>query len=172
MICNLFKSMSLLHKNSLCATRTKLKKRGITLLLVALSGFAVHGQKFETNSSNETYIENHILAVSGADLEIAPYRVSKSTTWIFNFLSPTELNQRKTNLINALCKDIGADILIDPQFTYTRRILGGGKLTVTGYPAKYTDFRSLSEKEIDSLILKKDTLENKIIFINQDELKY
>lgn len=151
---------------------SKLKKGLGILLLMALSVFAVWGQNFENTGSNEVYVENRILAVSGADIEIAPYRVSKSTSWIFNFLSPIELNQRKTNLINALCKEIGADILIDPQFSYSRRILGGGKLTVAGYPAKYTDFRSLSDTEIDSLILKKDTLENKVIFINQDKLKY
>lgn len=161
-----------LHKISLCAMGFKLMKGLGIPIFITLFSFAVFGQKFESSVSNEVYIENRILAVSGADIEIAPYRVSKSTTWIFNFMSPIELNQRKTNLINALCKEIGADILIDPQFSYSRRILGGGKLTVTGYPAKYTDFRSLSDTEIDSLILKKDTLENKIIFINQEKLKY
>lgn len=144
--------------------------KGVVIIsILTTSFFVASGEKvLEYSTSNTAAVENRILAVAGADLDIAPYRVAKSAVWAFNFLSPVSLEQRKTNLVNALCKEVGADILVDPQFTYSRRVLGSGKLTVTGYPANYRDFRSLSETEIDSLILKKDTtLQNRIIFINR-----
>lgn len=137
------------------------------LLLMTTLCFIASGEKHQFSSPSEVQVENRILAVAGADLDISPQRVSKTATWAFNFLSPMQLEQRKSNLIDALCREVGADILIDPQFTYSRRILGSGKLTVSGYPARYRDFRSLNELEIDSLILNKDTVPERVIFINR-----
>ena len=137
------------------------------ILVLTTSSFIGFGEVFENSVSHEANVENKILAVTGATLKIAPYRVSKSVSWVFNFLNPMDLEIRKINLTHALCQDVGADIIVDPQFSYSKRILGGGKLTLTGYPAKYEDFRSLSETEIDSLILKKNTPEDTIIFINR-----
>lgn len=113
-------------------------------------------------------IENKIVAVSGAELIISENSVTKTVTWVAGFLNGTDLEQRKINLINDLCREIGADVLIDPQFTYSKRILGGGKLTVRGYPAKYQNFRPLSDEQVDSLLINPKYDSNKVIFINKD----
>lgn len=104
----------------------------------------------------------------GAELEISKTSVSKTTSWVTSIFSRTDLEQRKTNLVNDLCREVGADILIDPQFTYSKRFLGGGKLTVRGYPARYKRFRTLSEEEIDSLIVNPKYDSDQIIFINKE----
>lgn len=134
---------------------------------MATSCFFSYSQISYESESGEAFVKNQILAVTGADLDISPIKISKTVTWTLNFLSPLSIDQRKINLINDLCKEAGADILIDAQFTYKKRILGGGKMTVTGYPAKYRNFRSLTQTEIDSLILRKDTLQEKVIFFNR-----
>ena len=113
-------------------------------------------------------IENRIVAVSGADLIISETSVSKSATWVTGLFSRTDLEQRKTNLINQLCREVGADVLVDPQFTYSKRFLGGGKLTVRGYPAKYKSFAPLTDEQIDSLLINPKFDSNKVIFINKD----
>lgn len=119
-----------------------------------------------TEPLQEVEIQNAIIAVSGADLEISPVKVTKTMTWTMNFLAPLSLEQRKENLIKILCKETGADKIIDPQFTFSKRILGGGKLVLTGYPAFYKNFRPLNETEIDSLVIKKRQPTNTVIFIS------
>lgn len=124
--------------------------------------------KQETVSpSNTVEVETTITAVTVAELDISDKRVSKSVTWNLGFLSPTDLEQRKKNLITELCREVGADVLVDPQFTYTKRILGGGKITVSGYPATYTNFRTMSDKEIDAFITTPEYNTGKVVFINK-----
>lgn len=121
-----------------------------------------------TDSNNIAAIENKIIAVSGAELIISEISVSKTTTWFTGIFSRTDLEQRKINLVNDLCREVGADVLVDPQFTYSKRFLGGGKLTVRGYPATYTNFKALSDEEIDSLLLNPKFKSDKVIFLNRD----
>lgn len=112
-------------------------------------------------------IETVIKAVTMADLEIADKRITKSVNWKTQLFSPTDLEQRKQNLIRKLCLETGADIIIDPQFEYEKKIFGGGKLTVSGYPAKYKNFRNMTDTEIEGLIVNPTFKENKIIFITE-----
>lgn len=125
-------------------------------------------KKDQNTDFNVAHLENKILAVSGAELEISSVSVSKTVTWVIGLFNRTDLEQRKKNLVYELCREIGADILVDPQFTYSKTILGGGKLTVRGYPAKYKTFRSLSDEQIDSLLIHPKYDTNTIIFINED----
>ncbi|MBE6318706.1 MAG: hypothetical protein E7081_07020 [Bacteroidales bacterium] len=123
--------------------------------------------KEQQTLSNIVNVETTITAVSAADLEIADERVSKSTTWTLNFLSGTALEQRKANLIIELCREVGADVLVDPQFTYSKRMLGGGKLTVSGYPATYKNFRTMTDKQVDAFITSPEYNTGKVVFINK-----
>lgn len=145
---------------------------GLGFLLIAfLVPFGLEAKKKkEEPPTNIVNAQNRIIAVSGADIRIFNQKVSKSSTWTLNFLSPLDLEQRKQNLIRSLCKETGADLIIDPQFTYTRRILGGGKLTVTGYPAIYENFKSLTETEVDSIVMGNSFQEGKVMFINKEPI--
>ena len=67
----------------------------------------------------------------------------------------------------ALCREVGADILIDPQFTYDKRILGSGKLTVSGYPAKYKSFRTMTNEQVDAFITSPVYDTNTVVFITE-----
>lgn len=137
----------------------------IICILISSIGFAKKNQDTDYSIAP---IENKILAVSGAELVISEISVSKTKTWLIGLFNRTELEQRKINLVNELCREVGADVLVDPQFSYTKKPLGGGKLTVRGYPAKYTSFRTLSDEEIDSLIVNPKYDTNTIIFLNKD----
>lgn len=142
--------------------------RLILSIICILVASVVFAEKNRNTDYNIAPVKNQILAVSGAQLEISDISVSKTTTWFTGLFNRTDLEQRKTNLINELCREVGADVLVDPQFTYSKKILGGGKLTVRGYPAKYKKFRILSEEEIDSLIINPKYDSNTIIFINKE----
>lgn len=142
--------------------------RLICFIVCILVSSGVYAEKNRDTDYNIAPVQNQILAVSGAQLEISEISVSKTTSWFTGLFSRTDLEQRKKNLINDLCREVGADVLVDPQFTYSKNILGGGKLTVRGYPAKYQKFRTLSDEEIDSLIINPKFDSNTIIFINKD----
>jgi len=137
----------------------------LILIFSSLSAFAEDKELQE--SSNTVNVETTITAVSAADLEIGDKRVSKSTSWTLNFLSGTALEQRKANLIIELCREVGADVLVDPQFTFSKRMLGGGKLTVSGYPATYKNFRTMTDKQIDAFVTTPEYNTGKVVFINK-----
>ena len=125
------------------------------------------GDKGGKETTKTADIETKVVAVTSADLDISPQKVSKSVSWTLNFLSPMDLEQRKHNLLRSLCEETGADIIISPQFIFKKRILGGGKLILSGYPAKYRNFRNLSEEEIKSFITGSEFENGQVIFINK-----
>ena len=147
----------------------KLLTTYLVICVFFISGtFSMFAQKDNTQTDyNVVNVETTITAVSTADLEIADERVSKSDTWTMNFLTGNSVEQRKTNLIIELCREVGADVLVDPQFTFKKRFLGGGKLTVSGYPAKYKNFRTMSDKQIDAFITTPEYQTGKVVFINK-----
>ena len=135
--------------------------------MIFLSFPTISGKETAEEQKKIINVETTITAVSAAELEISDKRVSKSVTWKLNFLSPMSLEQRKQNLIIELCREVGADVLVDPQFTFTKRMMGGGKLTVSGYPATYTNFRSMSDQEVDAFIASPEYETGKVVFINK-----
>ncbi|MCM1377483.1 MAG: hypothetical protein NC097_03630 [Clostridium sp.] len=120
-----------------------------------------------TEPDNMVKVETTITAVTVAELDISDKRVSKSTSWTLKAVSPTSLEQRKANLIVELCREVEADVLVDPQFTFSKRIFGGGKLTVSGYPARYKNFRTMSPQEVEAFITTPEYQTGKVVFINK-----
>ncbi len=149
--------------------RSKLRCNSIIIGIAILFFIAVplYARQHDKESANTVYIETVITAVSSADLIISKERVSKSTSWFAKIFSPTSLEQRKENLITELCRETRADVLVDPQFTYKKRIFGGGRLTVSGYPARYKNFRAMTKNEIDTFIISSKYQTGKVVFINK-----
>ena len=58
---------------------------------------------------------------------------------------------RKTNLQAEVIKAAGADVLLESQFVFTKRSFGERTLTVTGYPAKFKNFRKATPEDIEAL---------------------
>lgn len=141
--------------------------RLLVLTCVAFSCLMSGARETESEPENVVNVETTITAVTAADLTIDENRVCKSVSWGPKVFSRTSLEQRKANLIVDVCREVGADVLVDPQFTYSKRFLGAGKLTVSGYPAKYKSFRSMSEEEIKAFIATPEYKEGKVVFINK-----
>lgn len=68
----------------------------------------------------------------------------------FNFGQPS-LNNRETNLVADIIKSNGADVLLEKQIVYTKVPYGTRTLTVTGYPAKFKDFRKATKEDLEAL---------------------
>ena len=85
-----------------------------------------------------------------ADLDVMN-KVEKSITWTFNPLKFEKLSQIKTNLMADLLKEAGADVLLEPQYTFTKVSYGERTLTITGFPAKFKNFRKANADDIHAL---------------------
>lgn len=76
---------------------------------------------------------------------------SATVEWGWNPFNRMTLDMRKGNLVANLLKEKGADILLEERFIYESDGFGGGTLTVTGYPAKFTGFRKATQADLDAL---------------------
>lgn len=88
-----------------------------------------------------------------ADLEVQPGRVQRTETWRFRLIPWGEpsLAQRKKNLIHDMVDSAKADVFVQPLMKYTRKFFGPRTLTVSGYTAKFKNFRQPTEKDLEAL---------------------
>jgi len=87
-----------------------------------------------------------------ADLDIQP-KITRTASWGFSLWGGLSTKERIRNLIADMVEESNADILLEPQIKTTRTFmnLGGGSVTITGYPASFKDFRKASEADLDAL---------------------
>ena len=78
-------------------------------------------------------------------------KVEKTITWNFNPFKHERLALQKTNLMADLLKELDADILLEPQYTFKKVPFGERTLSITGYPAKFKDFRKATEEDLKAL---------------------
>ncbi len=124
-------------------------------------------QKSGEEYTNVAEVRNNVTAVTAAEVNISKERAYLSTTWIIKLFSPRDLEAKKKEMIADLCKKEKADIIIDPQFTIKKKILGGSTLTLSGYLARYVNFRNLTPIEVDSLIIHNKYRDGSVVFFNQ-----
>lgn len=88
-----------------------------------------------------------------ADLHVSSNRVSKTMTWKWNPFNTTSLAQKKVNLKADIIREAEADILVEPEYVQrtTWGNLGGGSLTISGYPAKLDNFRNATAEDIAAI---------------------
>lgn len=142
----------------------------VVLAMCVAVPYMSRAEKERTDPSNVAEVTNVIVSVSGADVSVAKERASLSSSWIMKLFSPRDLELKKASLVVELKKRTHADVIIDPQFIVEKRILGGGKITLSGYPAYYTNFRNLTPVEVDSLILKDKYKPGTVIFYDKSVL--
>lgn len=91
-----------------------------------------------------------------ADLNVKEKKVSGSIEWQdkwFGKRIPVQV--RKGNLIAEVSAQAGADVLVEPQFIFEQgsRGLRSRKLSVSGYPATFKNFRPATPADIELLKL-------------------
>ena len=87
-----------------------------------------------------------------ADLE-RKAKVEKDMTWSFRpfHLGEPKLDTAKGNLVAETLKENDADVMLEPQFIFSRTSYGERRLTLTGFPAKFKNFRKASKEDIEAL---------------------
>ncbi len=87
-----------------------------------------------------------------ADLDVKD-KSETSMTWSFRpcHIGEPSLALAKGNLMAQTLKDLDADVMLEPQFIYTRTSYGERRLVLTGFPAKFRNFRKATAADLEAL---------------------
>lgn len=103
----------------------------------------------QQTSSSES-IDTHICNLTVADMKVSGDKAEKTVNWAWNPLTTFSLAEQKKSATAELLRDSEADVLVEPQYIVSRRgIFRGGSVTVSGYPATYSNFRNMTKEELE-----------------------
>lgn len=103
-----------------------------------------------------------------ADLEVLN-KVEAEEVWNFHpfHIAEPKVSVMKSNLIANILKSKNADVLLEPQITYSKTSFGERVLTISGYPAKFKNFRKATKDDLDALKVNIPSTEKKIYNVSQ-----
>lgn len=78
-------------------------------------------------------------------------KTERTIVWQWNPFRSDKMEQKRSNLIFDLLKELDADILLEAHFHYSKEPFGERRLTISGYPAKFKDFRKATQADLDAL---------------------
>ncbi len=105
-----------------------------------------------TKTAQYEGVDVQVHSVTVADLDVKNEKVTKSAEWKWNLLKPFSVEEGKKNVMADLLHEQNADVLVEPEFTITRRgFMRGGTVTVTGFPATYTGFHPMTPEEANAI---------------------
>ena len=120
----------------------------LTLVAFTCAALAVTSCQTVRQTASTADIETHVVQYpTVADIDIKPQRITSTETWFWNPFDRTTTKQRKENLIYDMVVKNDADVLIEPQIRLVKSGLER-TLTISGFPAKYKNFRKASEADL------------------------
>ena len=80
-------------------------------------------------------------------------KVESSMQWSFRpfHIGEPKLDVAKGNLVADVLKHYNADVLLEPQFKFTKNAFGARLLVVTGFPATYNEFRKATDADLEAI---------------------
>ncbi|MBQ6210238.1 MAG: hypothetical protein IJK42_10790 [Prevotella sp.] len=126
--------------------------RRYQIILLSLLAFAMTScRTIRVSSSVTEDVQTHVIQYpTVTDLTVLN-KTEKTITWNFQLFKKDRLALIKANLQADMLKELDADILLEPQYTFKKVPFGERTLTITGYPAKFKDFRKATEEDIKAL---------------------
>ena len=111
-----------------------------------------------THTVSSVPVETQVYNVTVADLDVKEEKATSTTDWKWNLFSTFSLSKVKKDAEAQLLNATSADVIVEPQYIVERRgVLRGGSVTVSGYPARYTNFHTITDTEATALV-SKDTI--------------
>ncbi len=95
-----------------------------------------------------------------ADLEVSDQRVKLTVAVPQNDNMMVSVEQYKENAVGELLEKSNADVLVNPLFKLDYRNGRLESITVSGYPAKHRNFRTISYEEQTKYLIDKSKSEN------------
>lgn len=102
-------------------------------------------------TATQVHVDSAVKSITLADADVQP-KVTAETTWSWNPFLRDKVALRKGNLVAETLQKCGADVLLEPQYIFTKNSFGERKIVVTGFPAKYKNFRTATPADAPLLI--------------------
>ncbi len=102
-----------------------------------------------------------------ADMDVTA-KAEKTVKWNFvpfQFKDPS-LDKLALNTVAELLKEKDCDVLLEPQYIYTKVPYGERTLTILGFPAKYKNFRKATTEDIKAIQSVSNTDITKVKVVN------
>lgn len=127
-------------------------KNNIILTCLCLGAIASSCSTVSNTSSSEPIKSIVDQYPTVANLDVDSQKVEKTVTWDWSiFGSQYSFTQRKKNLTADLLKEKNADVLVEPQYIFTKTMFGPRTLTIYGFPAKFKNFRNATVDDIHAI---------------------
>lgn len=87
-----------------------------------------------------------------ADIEVQPKVSAEVELGFVPFnLGQPSVSDFKANTVAEILQQNKADVLLEPEYSYSRKPFGPRRLVVTGYPARFGKFRQATEEDLKAL---------------------
>lgn len=122
------------------------------MILAAGVGLALSSCSTIQHTSQTAGVDTNVYNLTVADMNVAKQKQTMTTEWKWNPLSTVSLKAQKETATAELLREANADVLVEPQYIVKRRgLFRGGSLTVTGYPATYSNFRNMTPEDAEKI---------------------
>lgn len=118
-------------------------------LFVAMAAFMASCSSVR-HTSTAVPVDTHVVSFTVADVTVKSEKITRTTSWSFNPFRKVSVELIKSNTTAQMLMDAGADVLVEPEYIIKQRGLWrGGSVTVTGFPASYSNFHKMTPEEAE-----------------------
>lgn len=129
-----------------------MKKMSLCILSIILVGIVTSCSSVKTSTARQMEAEGRLKQTTTlVDLTVSPNKVSASMLISKAEARTLRVSVLKEKAIALALREAGADVLVEPRFeietkglAFVKRIT---KVSVSGYPATYAKFRTISESD-------------------------
>lgn len=122
------------------------------LLLGCLLAFLMSSCSIISHTSQTASVNTEVYNLTVADVNVFPKKATATVSWNWSPFARLSLETQKRNAVAALTELTNSDVLVEPQFKVVRRgLFRGGSVTVTGYPATYSNFRTMTKEDAEKI---------------------
>lgn len=122
------------------------------ILAAGIAALALSSCSTITHTSQTAAVDTQVYNLTVADMKVAAKKDSVTVDWKWNPLSTVSLKAQKESATHSLLQKSDADVLVEPEYIVHRRgIFRGGSVTVTGYPANYSNFRAMTTEDAEKI---------------------
>lgn len=122
------------------------------ILAAGIAALALSSCSTITHTSQTAAVDTQVYNLTVADMKVAAKKDSVTVDWKWNPLSTVSLSAQKETATHTLLGKSDADVLVEPEYIVKRRgLFRGGSVTVTGYPATYSNFRAMTAEDAEKI---------------------
>ena len=122
------------------------------ILAAGIAALALSSCSTITHTSQTAAVDTQVYNLTVADMKVAAKKDSVTVDWKWNPLSTISLSAQKETATHTLLGKSDADVLVEPEYIVKRRgLFRGGSVTVTGYPATYSNFRAMTAEDAEKI---------------------